>query len=165
MIDLETLDIKPTAAIISIGAVAFDRNGLGNSFYSIVDGNTSTAAGMTISQDTINWWKNQSEEAQSIFHSPDKTTIQNALTAFGQWLPHNCKLWGNGAAFDNAVLSNAYSVCGMGQPWRFWNDRCYRTLSSFTKNKRVQSGTHHNALDDAKSQAQHMIDYMNSYIQ
>ena len=37
MIDLETLSTESNAAILSIGAVMFDKEGLGETFYQIVD--------------------------------------------------------------------------------------------------------------------------------
>jgi hypothetical protein len=67
------------------------------------------------------------------------------------------RLWGNGASFDNAILAHAYARCGATPPWKFWNDRCYRTVAALTATPRQQGGTHHNALDDARSQAEHLI--------
>lgn len=48
-------------------------------------------------------------------------------------------------------------AAGLEQPWAFWNDRCYRTLKARSELKIARTGTHHNALDDAKSQALHLI--------
>lgn len=67
------------------------------------------------------------------------------------------KMWGNGAAFDNAILANAYRAAGIKQPWELWNDRCYRTICAYYPGcPRNQPGTPHNALDDARSQAEHL---------
>lgn len=44
-------------------------------------------------------------------------------------------------------------------PWKFWNDRCYRTVSAGFP-RRQQTGTHHNALDDAISQTKHLLAYL-----
>jgi exodeoxyribonuclease VIII len=44
------------------------------------------------------------------------------------------------------------------QPWRHWNDRCYRTVKSLYPDVKLERvGTHHNAVDDAESQARHLI--------
>ena len=70
------------------------------------------------------------------------------------------RLWGNGASFDNAILSTAYELCELEtvQPWRFYNDRCYRTVKSlYPEVAMVRTGTYHNALDDAESQALHLL--------
>jgi hypothetical protein len=42
--------------------------------------------------------------------------------------------------------------------WRSYNSRCYRTVKQqFPDITIVRSGTHHNALDDARAQAAHMV--------
>lgn len=158
MVDLETLDTAPTSCIVSIGAVKFGPNGYDeyDTFYMVVDLQSCNDIGLTISADTVDWWIKQSIQARSVFNQPSDT-ITNVLYAFGEWLPDNCKLWGNGASFDNAILANAYSVLKMEQPWKFWNDRCYRTIAAMHERQRFQQGTYHNALDDAKSQAEHLI--------
>lgn len=158
MVDIETLDNKPTSSIISIGAVKFDANGIDviNTFYMVVDAQSCIDAGLTVSADTIAWWMKQSDQARAVFQQPGGH-LANVLIEFSKWLPTGAKLWGNGASFDNAILSHAYSVLKLEQPWAFWNDRCYRTIASMHQRKRFQQGVHHNALDDAKSQAEHLI--------
>ena len=67
-------------------------------------------------------------------------------------------MWGNGATFDNVILANAYRGAGLPVPWKFWNDKCYRTIKGFFPQIKLQRiGTHHNAQDDAESQAWHLI--------
>jgi exodeoxyribonuclease VIII len=93
-----------------------------------------------------------------VFNDPAAIHLAVALQRFTLWLPNDCKLWGNGASFDNAILANAYAALKMEQPWAFWNDRCYRTIKAMhPKQKQQHLGTHHNALDDAISQAEHLI--------
>jgi exodeoxyribonuclease VIII len=49
----------------------------------------------------------------------------------------------------------------MPVPWQFWNSRCYRTVKSlYPDNKLKRSGTYHNAVDDAESQARHLIELL-----
>lgn len=158
MVDLETLDTKPTATIVSVGAVKFNREGIIDKFYKVVDIQSCIDAGFTVSGDTLKWWLSQ-RGAANVFK--DGTVhIATALFAFNDWVGSNedIVLWGNGAAFDNAILSNAYSTLRIQQPWKFWNDRCYRTIAALSDHRRVQKGTHHNALDDAISQAEHLIE-------
>lgn len=158
MVDLETGDNCPTAAIVSIGAVVFSPSGVGRSFYRAVDINTSVGIGLTVSADTMAWWGRQSAEAREVFTDPARAPVQRALDEFAAFLSDlpDVKVWGNGASFDNAILQVAYRLCGLPLPWKFWNDRCYRTASADLP-RRTQSGTHHNALDDAVSQANHLI--------
>jgi len=66
-------------------------------------------------------------------------------------------VWGNGATFDNVILSTAYGLIGQPVPWQFTEDRCYRTLKNLCPQvPMVRTGTHHNALEDCKSQALHL---------
>lgn len=156
MVDLETLDNKPTSLIVSIGAVKFADTISEDAFYRVVDIQSCIDLGLTISGDTIAWWMGQSEQAQAVFKAKGDPIYQ-VLTDFAAWLPKGAKLWGNGAAFDNAILANAYRAAHIRQPWDFWNDRCFRTVASFSPAKKVNNGVAHNALDDARTQAEHLI--------
>lgn len=158
MVDIETLDNKPTSTIVSIGAVKFGPNGYDecDTFYQVVDIQSCIDVGLTVSADTVKWWMRQSDQARDVFQEVGGH-LASVLIGFSKWLPSDCKLWGNGASFDNTILSNAYSVLNLSQPWKFWNDRCYRTIAAMHDRQRFQQGVHHNALDDAISQAQHLI--------
>lgn len=130
MVDLETLDNKPTSAIVSIGAVHFGPNGYdeGNNFYRIEYQQSCIDAGLTLSGDTIKWWMRQSDRARGVYAHEGDHLAQVLI--------------------DNAILSNAYSVMKLDQPWLLWNDRCYRTIASLHPRQRFQQGVHHNAFDD-----------------
>lgn len=164
MVDLETLDNKPGAVILSIGAVQFDKNGLGHEFHNYIDPEDCQRHGMTISADTLKWWMMQSDEARRRVFEANGHSLKNVLYAFSCWFANSgCEyLWGNGAAFDNVLLATAYDLVGDGlikKPWDFWNDRCYRTVKAenwFIKADPFE-GTEHDALDDAKHQARHLI--------
>lgn len=155
MVDLETVDNVPTAGILSIGAVIFAGPRKGDKFYTAVDLLSSLTAGLTLSDDTMAWWGRQSPEARAVFDDPTRVPLRAALAMFAKFVPSDATVWGNGASFDNAILSTAYRLCGLPLPWEFWNDRCYRTVAAHLP-RRVQQGTHHNALDDAISQADHL---------
>jgi exodeoxyribonuclease VIII len=103
----------------------------------------------------------QSDKARAVFKDKGKplAEVLNAFTKFiGIENVGQVKLWGNGANFDNVILVNAYRRTGIKAPWQFYNDRCYRTIKSMFKRIEMErSGTHHNALDDAKSQADHLV--------
>lgn len=160
MLDLETMGNGSRAAIIAIGAVAFDHTGVKDCFYATVDLESSMRVGMECDASTIMWWMQQSEQARGAFKNATNETIEQALTAFSEFCQRNdvAGMWGNGAAFDNAILSSAYRLCRMQQPWKFWNDKCYRTIKAFYPGVQlVRKGTHHNALDDARSQAEHLV--------
>jgi len=161
MVDLETLDVKATGVIMSIGAVAFDPMGteMGERFYTVISIDDCLKHGLTTSPDTLKWWLKQSPEAQSVMHEAKASnkTLEDALSAFSVWWKANKLkyLWGNGAAFDNAMLSYAYTRTNIDQPWVCWNDLCFRTLKNLNSEVPAtpRHGTYHNALDDAITQA------------
>lgn len=172
MIDLETLDVRPSAVILSIGAVAFNRDGLGEEFYQTVYAEGQDAIGRTEAASTVAWWQQQSEEARRVFTDPGRVKLAVALERFSVWCGrlYNVDaapiiLWGNGSDFDNTILASAYGSCGYLTPWKFHNNRCYRTLKNLnipltTEQGIARAGTHHNALDDAKYQAHYCLEYL-----
>ncbi len=67
-------------------------------------------------------------------------------------------VWGNGATFDNVLTRVAMEKCGIYVPWAFWQDKCYRTVKGAHPDiELVREGTAHKAIDDALSQAKHLI--------
>lgn len=171
MLDLETWSTSPNAVITSIGAVKFTLNSdnsggkIVEEFYYRINPQSCVDVGLEMSVDTILWWMKQSDEARAEFQK-QTWNIQDVLGLFAMWLsddPKNIDVWGNGSDFDNVLLANAYRVCGKSLPWRYFNNRCYRTLKNIYSNvlPTPTVGVKHNALDDAKSQANHLIDILN----
>lgn len=160
MLDLETWGTKPGSVIASIGAVVFNDDAVTDYFYARVCPKSAMEAGLLVDADTILWWMKQSDEARAEFSSADH--IETALADFSRWClagrDGDPVMWGNGADFDNVLLTSAYEAVGIVRPWSRWNSRCYRTAKSYRPDiKMVRTGTHHNALDDARSQAEHLI--------
>jgi exodeoxyribonuclease VIII len=171
MIDLETMGTRPNAPIVAIGAVAFvpdrqhkdgsvEAGGLYDKFYEVLDLTWAVRDGAIMDPETVIWWLGQSDEArQAITRRGIEPRV--ALTRFSTWLSTLDTIegvWGNGASFDNVILSETYTRLGMKTPWKFWQDRCYRTVKNmFPDVELVRSGTHHNALDDARTQAEHLM--------
>lgn len=169
MIDLETMGNGPSAAIIAIGAVSFDikEQKLGAEFYCKISLESSVKAGGVMDASTVLWWLQQSEEARAEFKEKG-AQIHDALHDFQLWMDSlhidikERKVWGNGATFDNVILRSAYNNCSMKTPWEYFGDRCYRTVKNMYPHiKMERTGTHHNALDDAKSQAVHLMAMLN----
>lgn len=167
MIDLETLGTQPGSVIISIGAVLFDQNQpietcLGDSFYSVVNQASSESYGMTKSQDTLDWWDRQSDEARKVLSESETggNTLHDTLCSLAAFIPVGAKVWSNGANFDQPLLDVAYDRCKISLPWKYYYSRCYRTITSLhpdEKSLRPATVLAHNALEDAKWQARHMV--------
>lgn len=159
MIDLETMGTRPDAPIVSIGAVAFDAAGITSEFYRNVDLKTAVAGGGVIDPDTLMWWLRQDNPAREALSDETGIAITYVLDDLAKWFPATVSgVWGNGASFDNVLLSESYIRAGMQRPWPFWKDKCYRTVKGMYLDVAYErSGTHHNALDDARTQAEHLI--------
>jgi len=158
MVDLETMGQGPNAAIIAIGAVMYDSE-IRYDFYRVVDLQSSVSAGGAIDPSTVMWLLKQSEAARSAFLR-NGVPIARALQDFNEWSNTfgEFELWGNGANFDNVILRSAMERCYLSPPWKFWNDRCFRTLKALYPQVKMQKTlVAHNALDDAKMQALHHI--------
>jgi DNA polymerase III epsilon subunit-like protein len=163
MLDLETLGTRPGCAILSIGAVAFDRHtgALGPEFYMVVNRKSCEAKGLTQDQSTLDWWSRQSAEAKKVLAEAENAPngLGGALVQFTAYLQKFGKrdlfVWGNGADFDQPIITACYASVGYPLPWLFYNNRCYRTLRSLgnVKGEPPRQGVYHNALDDAKTQA------------
>lgn len=176
MIDLETMGTGPTSSIVAIGAVEMSvEHGTVRKYYSEVDLKSSVMFGGSIDPDTVMWWLRRSEQARNALQLPDDKErwmfdVKHVLMDFAQWLDEtgigidDRRIWGNGADFDNPILSSAFIRAGHDVPWQFRNSRCYRTLKSLHPEIKSapRHGVHHNALDDAMHQAQHWVEIMRS---
>jgi hypothetical protein len=163
MVDLETLGKGPNAAIVSIGAVAFDLQTMSPSTFERRIGADSSLQFGTIDASTLLWWYRQDpHNREMLFVEEGAHHLDSALREFASWASQfgNIKtrrVWSNGAAFDNVILRSAYAATEIEAPWSYWNDRCFRTLKSlYPKLDLAFTGTRHSALDDAKHQVEYM---------
>lgn len=166
--DLETMGHGSDAVIISIGAVKFDpeKKQIYDRFYTKVDPQSCLDAGLSVSGSTITWWLDQSDAARREFTQGTLPSLKIALDHFTLWMNKQIipgekgnRFWGNGATFDNVILTNAYKALKMERPWGYRDDRCYRTLKALYPNVPFTPyGTHHNALHDAEAQALHLME-------
>lgn len=159
MIDIETLDTASTSAVLSIGAVYFDRKTgeIGKSFYSRISFVDAVSLG-TVSDSTMKWWSEQSKEARDEAFGGMEGAIDVAKQ-FAEFITPDAKPWGNGSIFDITILEHWFNKCGVQVPWKFWNVRDVRTIVDWF-NIDVRSykreGVHHNALDDCLHQIKYM---------
>lgn len=165
MIDFETLGVDPESAAISLGACVFnlDTGEIGPTFYMALDVSDQLKKGRTITPDTLKWWMGQSGAAKKVFHEKSKPT-EEVLKTFSMWVLSQGTIskirpWGNGATFDISLIENMYKSYDLKIPWIFYNIMDMRTYRRFVANnaKVEKTGTNHNALDDAISQANFCI--------
>lgn len=161
IVDLETLGKKPGAVILSIGAAKFGHGEILDTFYERINIESSLKHNFEVDAPTILWWMEQNDEARREICQPGKD-ISSVLENFRAYVGNEgAEIWGNGADFDNVLLSYAYNRLEMRCPWTHRDNRCYRTLKNLCPQiELVREGCHHNALDDAISQAKHLMEIL-----
>jgi len=160
MIDMETLDVLPGSTILTIGAVKFDPFGdeLSEStmekFYVKVDIDSCDRLGCTVSQSTLDWWANQSKEAQEEAFSPEgRIDITDAMNQLYKFCWGAKRVWSHGAGFDVIICEHLFRKMGKAIPWSFWEVRDTRTLFDIGINPHRPPVLKHHALEDAWNQA------------
>jgi len=164
MVDLETMGTDAGSAILSIGAVTFDREGVHETFYRNIDLESNEDAGLSVDMSTLAWWLSQGDDAQDVLEGGGD--LEAALRDFSTWYDeHGAEtIWANSPSFDCEMLKEAYSAFDLDTPWDFRDERDYRTLRELPGAVWVdRTGTHHNALDDAKHQAKKVVLTLNKY--
>lgn len=169
MIDVECLDVKSSAVIVSIGAVVFDKNGLNNAkFYLPVDIQSAIDVGCTISGNTLQWFMRQSNEARAVFQDKSAVPLKTASIGLKNYVYKTCSSYrnihmvGNSARFDLGIIENAYHACDLEPFWNPFLERDYRTYKNLkgakpiTRHSGGNSATH-NSLQDALEQAEHLV--------
>lgn len=170
--DIETMGNTPLAPIVQIGACVFDREGIiSDEFEVTVDPNTLTKYGDDFKMDysTMVWWLNQSTAAQqSVFadRGLSKASHESAMKQYATWCGmvqrtyggnNTVKHWSH-ATFDPPITTRNFKIAGLKPPVHFKSFMDIRTLDFITGYtvRMKRTGVHHNALDDAKFQAQYI---------
>lgn len=137
---------------------------------------------LTRDPSTVQWWSEQSSEAQAAFADP--MDLREALIRFGGWLrglsgdhydpadhdrrfPDDRRLWSHGPSFDPPIIDAAYVACGLPVPWHYRAHRDTRTCfdlagiddhSAWLSARPGPLRIPHHALDDAICQARGICD-------
>lgn len=186
VIDTETMDVRPSALILSIGAFAFDVADLEgtresilavsrdhelseystNAFYCLLDANDQLMLGRSVSKDTQYWWRNQKQDAQEAL-SGDRESLADQLLNLNSWIAQHtdATIYFRGTDFDGSILESAYRACRMECPWKYNGKRDVRTyIDALTGGRKGYVPDHqpyfqmikHNALHDAMNDAEQM---------
>lgn len=159
MIDIESLATYPGAAILSIGAVKFDEDGLGEEFHKSIDLKSCQEAGLEIDAETLEWWLEQDDDVTDVLTGG--LPLAAVLVSFHDFCEDAENVWAKPPSFDCALLEEAYDACGMDLPWGYRDTRDLRTLKRLVDDPNVErEGDKHNALDDAKNQARVVLQWM-----
>lgn len=159
MIDIETMGVRPSSSILSIGAVEFNETKLSGTFSVRISLQSCLDAGLTVDASTIQWWMGQSEAARNTLLNAKATPLAEALSLLGAaFLWKNKPVWCNGLNFDLPILEHAHHVTGKHVPWEYYNGRDYRTVKNLfpkglVQQVEVKPEVAHDALQDAIAQA------------
>lgn len=169
MLDIETMDVQHSAAIVAIGAVVFDprrsdkREDLTNCFSAKVSLESNAKAGRSMSASTIQWWLNQSKAAQEATFLGETLPLGLALREFVTWVAKQevrpTRIWAKDPDFDCVIVQDACQQMNERWPFKFWESRSVRTIQelAFPDGDHPtwdteEGGVQHDALSDAKAQ-------------
>lgn len=181
MLDLETLDTGPDAAVISIGVCAFDQ-----------DRGIIASDGWAIRPDdwhgvknpnTIVWWSKQNECARDYSFNGKTPAIFAALklkefiATYGS-SDAECEAWANDPDFDIVILRNWWQRVekdegtSLGRfPIHYRSSRSCRTIYAEAKRLGIyydaaysMASVAHNPVDDACNQARAVIQIRNNLV-
>ena len=163
MVDIETLGTDPGCVIVSIGVVEFSvEEGAVDGLFVSIDPDSAQKYGLEIDASTLAWWLGQSPEARDQLTGGDD--LESALREFREFVSDADEVWANSPAFDCSILREAFDRAGIECPWRYYQERDYRTLRETLPSwpDAKQDGVAHNAVDDARFQAECLADALGS---
>lgn len=158
MIDLETFGVSSNACIVQIGVCRFDM-GTGEILETLklnVDAQSAVANGAVIDGQTVYWWLKQSEEARKSV-TDFAIDEKQALMLLNAFLDGADEVWSH-TTFDFVLITGAMQRHGIKPKFSYRSARDIRTLVALApsvQEKQVRTGTHHDALEDAKYQVQY----------
>ena len=173
-IDLETLDTKASAKILSIGIVPFNW-GEDVSFQELCERPSSLYIkidlssyhdAFTESKSTREWWEKQGEEARFVLE-PLSSDV-NIVHALGSLCAHldawvlpltkdGGQVFCRGYDFDGSILNHALDAYRFISPWSYNRFRCIRTVidtladtrNGYIREANPEGFIKHHALHDA----------------
>ena len=153
--DFETCALCPNAAVMSVGAVVWNRSHPTTPFFklkdkNVIDPSTQYLAhvdlrgmfvdGFAFDKDTSDWWSTRSEEARAAVLAPDEcgvncSPIQDVVKGLFDLIQEvkdesheDVCLWAQGSDFDIAILRNICYKYGLEIPVKYTQFRDHRTF-------------------------------------
>lgn len=143
MIDLETLDTKSSAVVLSIGAVIFEtmfHPGEDVLKYEIVDRfmrvlkiDPQIVTGRTVSESTLLWWQQQDSTARAEAFNPVRCSPSQALIdlrVFDSHPDHQSinQFWASPATFDFPIIESLAQDFQLPVSWTYRQKYDVRTV-------------------------------------
>ena len=166
VVDLETLDTRPNAAVLSVGVAFVKTCAVVDAIELRLDLSEQLMLGRTVSASTLEWWLDGAKaDAQRHTASLPRYALSTALEsiearvrAYGG--PKGAFIWGNSPSFDCAILASLYAAAGMPPWWGYSQEMDLRTLRKFGLVKWQQPLIAHTALHDAQAEAEELVGYL-----
>ncbi len=172
MLDIETMGVGPSAAMLSIGLVRFsEADGVlpYEHYHWHIDLADSIRQGATVDGETVAWWLTQPEHArrglrglQARQDGHGGQPEERALVQLNWRLQApdlaGAPIWANGIDFDLVILRSALARHKLAPGWAYWQQRDLRTLRKLLPHVPAperDEADKHNALRDALHQAAH----------
>jgi len=146
IIDLETLDTTPTAAVTNFTCIVFDPSDMipfnelvKKAFDVKLDWKSQLSCGRTTSTSTIEFWKKkENKEAFDLMVKPNEKDInpKDLFSMFYKYLEQqqydlssksDAHAWSRGNSFDFSILDSLYQSYGEVNPIPYWSHRDIRT--------------------------------------
>lgn len=163
MLDLETAATGARAMVLQVGLVAFYQHpdSVWDRLSVDIEIEAQEQLGRELDPGTMLWWLKQSAQArQIVLGSQDRMPLKDALDKIDAFINPDDRVWGNGAAFDNTILTSLYDDMDRATPWMHYNNRCYRTFKALfggSVDPHARMGVFHNGVDDAQYQAEMLV--------
>lgn len=176
MIDLETLDTRPTGVVFQVGVICFADVLYGEPAEQIileeklfhVDILHQIMNGRTVDPETVKWWMTQDPVAW--MRHPEECVLEHdVFNEIAQMMGRNgvCDVWSNSPSFDAVLMRSIEDglrkngILAAEFP-SFRNDMDMRTLKQICRRMRFcefdsQRVTSHNALQDCRDQVNDVV--------
>lgn len=174
MIDIETLDTKSSAIVLSVGACFFDLDNPNttiqelyqNSIYLELNPKEQENKNRTISIDTLTWWLNNDLNLKAFFENISINTGRNLKLLSDFIISNQIKsVWSKSPSFDMNILDSLFSDFNMTFPIGFRDRFDVRTVLEIRKLTEIPKiklqGNGHHALDDAINQTLMICNVLN----
>lgn len=121
MLDIECLSVRQDAIVTNIGYTVFFPKSReivdsGNIYLDIVE---QGKLGRTVMSSTLDFWVNQSKEAQHQITSTNRLSVNEALNLFNSKCEGISKAWAKSTNFDMEILKSLYEAANIKWPIKY----------------------------------------------
>ena len=151
MVDLETLGRKPGCVVHEIAAVEFDITTMkpGRSFRVSIDIEDAERNGLTIDDETWEWWE---EKGGVVLDDPQ--SFADGFNQFAAWLNEigPVRFWSCGTCFERPILEHCFGLLDLDLPYHYGAGRDFRTVWDLAFPGVKREKVAHRALADCYEQ-------------